>query len=95
MRTRVEKTNGRQQVIGEWVEPQLEGPRPRLRRGELMDYPGPGEAGVGHRRRLDFGRISAVRRAGAERLPGDMTEFMRAFPDRHFDRIICRGPSTS
>jgi methionine biosynthesis protein MetW len=28
-------------------------------------------------------------RRGLSAYQGDMTEFMRAFPDRHFDRVIC------
>jgi methionine biosynthesis protein MetW len=38
---------------------------------------------------LDFARISACVSRGLSAYQGDMTEFMRAFPDRHFDRIIC------
>ena len=33
---------------------------------------------------LDFNRISACVRRGLSAYQGDMTEFMRAFPDRSF-----------
>jgi methionine biosynthesis protein MetW len=38
---------------------------------------------------LDFGRISACVRRGLSAYQGDMTAFMRAFPDGHFGRVIC------
>jgi methionine biosynthesis protein MetW len=38
---------------------------------------------------LDFGRISACVGRGLSAYQGDMTAFMKAFPDRHFDRVIC------
>jgi methionine biosynthesis protein MetW len=38
---------------------------------------------------VDFGRIAACVRRGLAAYQGDMTEFMRAFPEKHFDRVIC------
>jgi methionine biosynthesis protein MetW len=38
---------------------------------------------------LDFGKITACVGRGLAAYQGDMTEFMRAFPEKHFDRVIC------
>ncbi len=38
---------------------------------------------------LEFEKISACVRRGITAHQGDMMEFMRAFPDGHFDRVIC------
>ena len=38
---------------------------------------------------LDFRRITACVGRGLSAYQGDMTTFMRQFPDRHFDRVIC------
>ena len=38
---------------------------------------------------LDFGRITASVRRGLSAYQGDMTAFMQAFPEKHFDRVIC------
>ena len=38
---------------------------------------------------LDFGRVTTCVRRGLAVYQGDMTSFMRAFPDKHFDRVIC------
>jgi methionine biosynthesis protein MetW len=85
----IEKRTVDMRVIGEWVEPQSRVLDLGCGRGELMDYLVQAKqveaAGVD----LDFGRILACVRRGLSAYQGDMTEFMRAFPDRHFDRIIC------
>lgn len=38
---------------------------------------------------LEFEKISACVRRGITAYQGDMMEFMRSFPDGHFDRVIC------
>lgn len=38
---------------------------------------------------LEFEKISACVRRGITAYQGDMLEFMRAFPEGHFDRVIC------
>ena len=38
---------------------------------------------------LDFLKITACVRRGLAAYQGDLTEFLRAFPDQHFDRVIC------
>jgi methionine biosynthesis protein MetW len=38
---------------------------------------------------LDFTKITACVRRGLAAYQGDLTQFLRAFPDQHFDRVIC------
>ena len=58
-------------------------------RGQLLDYlvqtKQVSAVGVD----LDFGKITACVRRGVCAYQGDMTAFMRMFPERHFDRVIC------
>ena len=77
------------QVIGDWVEPQDRVLDLGCGRGELLDY-------LVHTKRvralgvdLDFAKITACVQRGVSAYQGDMTAFMRSFPDRHFDRVIC------
>ena len=89
MQKHVEKRTVDMQVIGEWVEPQSRVLDLGCGRGELMDYLVQAKQVCATGVDLDFGRISACVARGLSAYQGDMTEFMRAFPDRHFDRIIC------
>jgi methionine biosynthesis protein MetW len=85
----VEKRTVEMQVIGEWVEPQSRVLDLGCGRGELMSYliQAKKVAAVGVD--LDFDRISACVERGLSAYQGDMTAFMRAFPDNAFDRVIC------
>jgi methionine biosynthesis protein MetW len=85
----VEKRTVDMQVIGEWVEPQSRVLDLGCGRGELMGYLVQAKQVSATGVDLDFGQISACVRRGLSAYQGDMTGFMRAFPDRHFDRIIC------
>jgi methionine biosynthesis protein MetW len=85
----VEKRTMDMQLIGEWVEPQSRVLDLGCGRGELMGYLVQAKQVLATGVDLDFTRISACVRRGLSAYQGDMTEFMRAFPDRHFDRIIC------
>ncbi len=85
----VEKRTVDMQVIGEWVEPQSRVLDLGCGRGELMAYLVQAKQVLATGVDLDFGRICACVSRGLSAYQGDMTEFMRAFPDRHFDRIIC------
>jgi methionine biosynthesis protein MetW len=89
MQRRVEKRTVDMQVIGEWVRPQSRILDLGCGRGELMDYLVQAKQVSATGVDLDFGRISACVARGLSAYQGDMTQFMRAFPDRHFDRIIC------
>ena len=77
------------QIIGDWVEPNTRVLDLGCGEGVLLDYlvqqKKVSAVGVD----LDFARISACVRRGLVAYQGDMTSFMRAFPDKHFDRVIC------
>ena len=85
----VEKRTVDMQVIGDWVEAHSRVLDLGCGRGELLDYlvqtKQVSAVGVD----LDFARITACIRRGVPAYQGDMTSFMRAFPARHFDRVIC------
>jgi methionine biosynthesis protein MetW len=77
------------QIIADWVEPRSRVLDLGCGRGVLLEllvqtkdvFP----VGVD----LDFDKISACIRRGITAYQGDMMTFMRAFPDGHFDRVIC------
>lgn len=89
MTQRIEKRTVDMQVIGEWVEPQSRILDLGCGRGELMAYLSQEKQVSATGVDLDFERISACVRSGLSAYQGDMTAFMHAFPDNHFDRIIC------
>jgi methionine biosynthesis protein MetW len=76
-------------IIGDWVKPGSRVLDLGCGRGELLDY-------LVHARQvspvgvdLDFGNVSACVARGLAAYQGDMAAFMEAFPERHFDRVIC------
>lgn len=77
------------QIIGDWVEPNTRVLDLGCGQGALLDYlvqtKRVSAVGVD----LDFTKITACVRRGLAAYQGDMTAFMRAFPERHFDRVIC------
>lgn len=77
------------EIIGEWVEPRSRVVDLGCGDGDLLAYLKQtkeiSEVGVD----LDFAKIRACVRRGVAAYQGDMTSFLRAFPDRHFDRVIC------
>ncbi len=85
----VEKRTVDMQIIGDWVEPNTRVLDLGCGQGALLDYlvqtKKVSAVGVD----LDFTRITACVRRGLAAYQGDMTAFMRAFPGRHFDRVIC------
>jgi methionine biosynthesis protein MetW len=85
----LEKRTVDMQVIGSWVEPNTRVLDLGCGAGALLDYlvqtKFVSAVGVD----LDFRKISACVRRGLPAYQGDMTSFMRAFPDKHFDRVIC------
>jgi methionine biosynthesis protein MetW len=89
MSKHVEKRTVDMQVIGEWVEMQSSILDLGCGRGELMAYLVQAKQVHATGVDLDFARISACVGRGLSAYQGDMKEFMKAFPDRHFDRIIC------
>jgi methionine biosynthesis protein MetW len=85
----VEKRTIDMQIIGDWVEPGSRVLDLGCGRGELLDYLSQKKQISGVGVDLDFSRVTACVRRGVNAYQGDMTGFMRAFPERHFDRVIC------
>lgn len=85
----VEKRTVDMQVIGEWVQPGSRVLDLGCGRGALLDYLVQTKQVSGVGVDLDFRRITACVTRGLSAYQGDMTGFMRQFPDRHFDRVIC------
>ncbi len=85
----VEKRTVDMQIIGDWVEPNTRildlgcGP------GVLLDYLVQSKKVSAVGVDLDLTKITACVRRGLAAYQGDMTAFMRTFPDKHFDRVIC------
>ncbi len=77
------------EIIGDWVEPNTRVLDLGCGEGALLDFlvqqKRVSAVGVD----LDFNKITACVRRGLAAYQGDLTEFLRAFPDRHFDRVIC------
>lgn len=85
----VEKRTVDMQVIGDWVEPNTRVLDLGCGAGALLDYLVQTKAVSAVGVDLDFLKISACVRRGLSAYQGDMTSFLRAFPDKHFDRVIC------
>lgn len=86
---KIEKRTIDMQIIGDWVDPETRVLDLGCGRGELLDYLVQTKRVTGVGVDLDFHRISACVHRGLAAYQGDMTDFMRAFPECHFDRVIC------
>ena len=89
MSKHVEKRTVDMRIIGEWVEPRSRVLDLGCGRGELLDYLAQTKEISAVGVDLDFARIVACVKRGVTAYQGDMTAFLRAFPERHFDRVIC------
>lgn len=85
----VEKRTVDMEIIGEWVEPGTRVLDLGCGRGSLLTYLRQTKQVTAMGVDLDFQRISACVQRGVTAYQGDMREFMREFPDGHFDRVIC------
>lgn len=85
----VEKRTVDMQVIGGWVEPDSRVLDLGCGTGALLDYLAQTKRISGVGVDLDPLKIAACVRRGVVAYQGDMTAFLRSFPERHFDRIIC------
>jgi methionine biosynthesis protein MetW len=85
----VEKRTVDMQIIGDWVEPNTRVLDLGCGAGALLDYLVQTKQVSAMGVDLDFAKITACVRRGLSAYQGDMTEFLRAFPDKHFDRVIC------
>ncbi|HEY3757549.1 MAG TPA: methionine biosynthesis protein MetW [Opitutaceae bacterium] len=86
---KIEKRSIDMQIIGSWVAPETRVLDLGCGKGELLAYLVQTKKVTGTGVDLDFLRISACVQRGLSAYQGDMTSFMRAFPEQHFDRVIC------
>ncbi len=77
------------QIIGDWVEPGTRVLDLGCGPGVLLDYLVQTKQVSGIGVDLEFAKITQCVRRGLAAYQGDMTSFMRSFPDKHFDRVIC------
>ncbi len=77
------------QIIADWVEPHSRVLDLGCGRGVLLDSLVQSKDIFGVGVDLDFDKISACVKRGVTAYQGDMMAFMGAFPDGHFDRVIC------
>ena len=87
--TQIVKRTVDMEIIGDWVEPGTRVLDLGCGAGVLLDYLVQKKQISGVGVDLDFAKITACVRRGLPAYQGDMTEFMRAFPEKHFDRVIC------
>ncbi len=77
------------QIIADWVEPRSRVLDLGCGRGVLLESLAQSKEVFAVGVDLDVDKIAACIRRGITAYQGDMMAFMRAFPDRHFDRVIC------
>ena len=85
----IEKRTVDMQIIGDWVEPQTRVLDLGCGRGELLDYLVQTKQISALGVDLDFARVTACVHRGVPAYQGDMIACMAAFPEKHFDRVIC------
>ena len=84
-----EKRTVDMQVIGDWVEPGARVLDLGCGQGALLGYLVQSKQVSAVGVDLDFAKVTACVRRGLCAYQGDMTRFMRDFPEKHFDRVIC------
>ena len=89
MSKRIEKRTVDMQIIGDWVEPGTRVLDLGCGAGVLLDYLVQTKQVSAIGVDLEFNKITACVRRGLTAYQGDLTSFMRACPDKHFDRVIC------
>jgi methionine biosynthesis protein MetW len=89
MSKKIEKRTVDMQIIADWVEQDGRVLDLGCGRGVLLDFLIQAKRVSAVGVDLDFAKITACVSRGVNAYQGDMTSFMRAFPARHFDRVIC------
>lgn len=77
------------QIIGDWVDPRSRVLDLGCGRGVLLEYLVQTKHVAAQGVDLDFDKVSGCVHRGIPAYQGDMVAFMRAFPEKHFDRVIC------
>jgi len=76
-------------IIGDWVAPNSRVLDLGCGQGELLDYLVQAKQVSAVGVDLEFANIAACVRRGVAAYQGDIAGFMGAFPEKHFDRVIC------
>lgn len=76
------------QIIGDWVEPKSRVLDLGCGRGVLLEFLEHTKEVYGVGVDLDFSKVAACVTRGITAYQGDMLDFLRRFPDGHFDRVI-------
>lgn len=84
-----EKRSVDMQIMRDWVEPGSRVLDLGCGRGVLLDYLKNSRKAETVGVDLDASKIHSCVKRGLNAYLGDMTEFMQAFPDKHFDRVLC------
>ncbi|MCH6258777.1 methyltransferase domain-containing protein [Puniceicoccaceae bacterium K14] len=84
-----EKRSVDMQIMRDWVEPGARVLDLGCGRGVLLEYLKNSRKAETIGVDLDPNKIHACIKRGVNAYLGDMTEFMEAFPDKHFDRVLC------
>jgi methionine biosynthesis protein MetW len=84
-----EKRTVDMRTIGAWVEPGTRVLDLGCGRGQLLDYLVQTKEVVALGVDFDFAKVSECVRRGVNAYQGDLLDCMKAFPDAHFDRVIC------
>jgi len=77
------------QIMADWVETGARVLDLGCGRGVLMEFLAQSKKADVIGVDLDVDKITSCIKRGVSAYQGDMMEFMRAFPDDHFDRVIC------
>lgn len=77
------------QIMRDWVEPGSRVLDLGCGRGVLLDFLKQTRQIEAVGVDLDLSKITACIKRGLSAYMGDMMDFMKAFPDQHFDRVIC------
>lgn len=77
------------QIMRDWVEPKSRVLDLGCGRGVLLDFLKNSRKAEVVGVDLDPSKIHSCVKRGLNAYLGDMMEFMQAFPDKHFDRVLC------